>query len=55
MTTYARTEVGVNKSLTLPGYSLFRPGPRDYPYGMRDFEVSDLGRNQLSFGTESRK
>ena len=29
--------------------------PKDYPYGMRDFEVSDLDGNQLSFGMESRK
>lgn len=29
--------------------------PKDYPYGMRDFEVNDLDGNQLSFGTESKK
>lgn len=28
--------------------------PRDYPYGMRDFDVSDLDGNQLCFGMESR-
>jgi uncharacterized glyoxalase superfamily protein PhnB len=28
--------------------------PKDYPYGMRDFEVSDLDGNQLSFGMESK-
>jgi uncharacterized glyoxalase superfamily protein PhnB len=29
--------------------------PKDYDYGMRDFEVSDLDGNQLSFGMESKK
>jgi hypothetical protein len=29
--------------------------PADYPYGMRDLEVSDLDGNQLSFGMESKK
>jgi hypothetical protein len=28
---------------------------KDYPYGMRDFEVNDLDGNQLSFGMESKK
>lgn len=27
--------------------------PKDYPYGMRDFDVLDLDGNQLSFGMES--
>jgi uncharacterized glyoxalase superfamily protein PhnB len=27
--------------------------PKDYDYGMRDFEVSDLDGNQLSFGMAS--
>jgi uncharacterized glyoxalase superfamily protein PhnB len=27
--------------------------PRDYPYGMRDFELVDPDGNQLSFGQES--
>ena len=29
--------------------------PKDYPYGMRDFEVVDLDGNQLSFGMESKQ
>jgi uncharacterized glyoxalase superfamily protein PhnB len=29
--------------------------PRDYPYGMRDFNVHDLDGNQLSFGMESKQ
>jgi uncharacterized glyoxalase superfamily protein PhnB len=28
--------------------------PRDYPYGMRDFNVHDLDGNQLCFGMESK-
>ena len=28
--------------------------PKDYPYGMRDFDVHDLDGNQLCFGMESR-
>jgi uncharacterized glyoxalase superfamily protein PhnB len=27
--------------------------PKDYPYGMRDFDVLDLDGNQLTFGMES--
>jgi uncharacterized glyoxalase superfamily protein PhnB len=27
--------------------------PKNYPYGMRDFEITDLDGNQLSFGMES--
>jgi uncharacterized glyoxalase superfamily protein PhnB len=27
--------------------------PKDYPYGMRDFDLLDLDGNQLSFGQES--
>lgn len=29
--------------------------PRDYPYGMRDFDVQDLDGNSLCFGMESKK
>ena len=28
--------------------------PKDYPYGMRDFDVHDLDGNQLCFGMESK-
>ena len=28
--------------------------PRDYAYGMRDFDVNDLDGNQLCFGMESK-
>ena len=28
--------------------------PKDYAYGMRDFDVSDLDGNQLCFGMESK-
>jgi len=28
--------------------------PKDYPYGMRDFDVLDLDDNHLSFGMESK-
>jgi hypothetical protein len=29
--------------------------PKDYPYGMRDFDVHDLDGNALCFGMESGK
>jgi uncharacterized glyoxalase superfamily protein PhnB len=29
--------------------------PKDYPYGMRDFDVNDLDGNHLCFGMESRQ
>ena len=29
--------------------------PKDYPYGMRDFDISDLDGNQLCFGMESKQ
>jgi len=29
--------------------------PKDYPYGMRDFDINDLDDNQLCFGMESRR
>jgi uncharacterized glyoxalase superfamily protein PhnB len=28
--------------------------PKDYEYGMRDFDIGDLDGNQLSFGMESK-
>src|SRR5262249_9128766 len=28
--------------------------PKDYPYGMRDFDVQDLDGNHLCFGMESK-
>ena len=29
--------------------------PKDYPYGMRDFDIHDLDGNQLCFGMESNQ
>jgi len=29
--------------------------PKDYPYGMRDFDINDLDSNQLCFGMESKQ
>jgi len=29
--------------------------PKDYPYGMRDFDAFDLDGNQLSFGSEIKR
>lgn len=29
--------------------------PKDYPYGMRDFDIHDLDGNHLSFGMETKK
>ena len=28
--------------------------PKDYPYGMRDFNINDIDGNQLCFGMESK-
>lgn len=28
--------------------------PKDYPYGMRDFDVNDIDGNQMCFGMESQ-
>ncbi len=28
--------------------------PKDYPYGMRDFDIQDPDGNQLSFGAETK-
>jgi uncharacterized glyoxalase superfamily protein PhnB len=35
------------------GANVLQP-PRDYAYGMRDFDVTDPDGNQLTFGMESR-
>jgi uncharacterized glyoxalase superfamily protein PhnB len=32
-----------------------RNEPKDYPYGMRDFDILDLDDNQLCFGMESNQ
>ena len=29
--------------------------PKDYPYGMRDFDINDPDGNQLCFGMESKQ
>jgi uncharacterized glyoxalase superfamily protein PhnB len=29
--------------------------PKDYAYGMRDFDVADLDGNELCFGMESKR
>lgn len=29
--------------------------PKDYPYGMRDFDINDPDGNQLCFGMESKR
>ena len=29
--------------------------PKDYPYGMRDFNVRDFDDNELCFGMESKR
>jgi uncharacterized glyoxalase superfamily protein PhnB len=35
------------------GATILQP-PKDYPYGMRDFSITDIDGNQLSFGTQSK-
>ena len=29
--------------------------PKDYPYGMRDFDIHDIDGNQLCFGMQSKQ
>jgi uncharacterized glyoxalase superfamily protein PhnB len=43
----------LHAELVARGARVLQP-PRDYPYGMRDFDVADLDGNQLTFGMESR-
>ena len=39
--------------LAARGAHVVKP-PQDYPYGMRDFDITDLDGNQLTFGMESK-
>jgi uncharacterized glyoxalase superfamily protein PhnB len=43
---------GVYAELAARGAKVIKP-PQNYDYGMRDFDVIDLDRNQLTFGMES--
>lgn len=43
----------VHAELAARGAKILKP-PQDYAYGMRDFGVTDLDGNQLTFGMQSR-
>ena len=43
----------VHAELARRGAKIIKP-PKDYDYGMRDFDVLDLDGNHLAFGMESR-
>jgi predicted enzyme related to lactoylglutathione lyase len=43
----------VHAELVQRGAKVVKP-PKDYDYGMRDFDIVDLDGNQLTFGMESR-
>ena len=38
-----------------PGHGAVNVFVKDYPYGMRDFDIHDLDGNQLCFGMESNQ
>jgi catechol 2,3-dioxygenase-like lactoylglutathione lyase family enzyme len=44
----------VHAELHTRGANVIKP-PRDYDYGMRDFDVVDLDGNHLTFGMQSKK
>ena len=37
----------------LTGAATVLKAPQDYAYGMRDFDITDLDGNQITFGKES--
>jgi uncharacterized glyoxalase superfamily protein PhnB len=42
----------VHAELAARGARILKP-PQDWDYGMRDFDLTDLDGNQLTFGTGS--
>ena len=49
---FVRDVDAVHAELAARGARIPKP-PEDYDYGMRDFDVTDLDGNQLTFGTGS--
>jgi catechol 2,3-dioxygenase-like lactoylglutathione lyase family enzyme len=49
---FVRDVDAVHAELAARGASIIKP-PQNYDYGMRDFDVTDLDGNQLTFGTGS--
>jgi predicted enzyme related to lactoylglutathione lyase len=43
----------LHAELAARGARVVKP-PQDYPYGMRDFDITDPDGNQLTFGMESK-
>ena len=50
---FVRDVDAVHAELAARGANVIKP-PADYDYGMRDFDVTDLDGNQITFGMESR-
>jgi catechol 2,3-dioxygenase-like lactoylglutathione lyase family enzyme len=50
---FVRDVDAVHAELAARGARVVKP-PADYDYGMRDFDVTDLDGNQITFGMESR-
>jgi catechol 2,3-dioxygenase-like lactoylglutathione lyase family enzyme len=50
---FVRDVDAVHAELAARGANVVKP-PADYDYGMRDFDVTDLDGNQITFGMESR-
>ena len=50
---FVRDVEGLHTEFVERGARVIKP-PRDYDYGMRDFDVVDLDGNHLTFGTESK-
>lgn len=50
---FVRDVDAVHAELAASGAKVIKP-PADYAYGMRDFDVTDLDGNQITFGMQSR-
>ena len=49
---FVRDVDAVHAELVAHGANVIKP-PADYAYGMRDFDVTDLDGNQITFGMQS--
>ena len=53
MCVFVKDVDSVHAEFAARGAKVMKP-PKDYDYGMRDFDVIDLDGNRLTFGMESR-
>jgi uncharacterized glyoxalase superfamily protein PhnB len=49
---FVRDVDAIYAELTARGANVLK-APQDYAYGMRDFDITDLDGNQITFGMES--